>query len=77
VKGCVLIRISSRHMTWQHGFWCMNSRFTMSGLVRHLIAEVIRESDELEHFLLSRGLGKSRTFKRFSGVNEVPVAETR
>ena len=27
-------------------------------------------------FSLSCGLGKSRTFKRFSGVNEVPVAET-
>jgi hypothetical protein len=25
---------------------------------RHMISEVIRESDELEHFLLSRGLGK-------------------
>jgi hypothetical protein len=44
--------------------------------ISHMISEVIRESDELEHFLLSRGWGKSRTFMHFSGVNEVPIAET-
>ena len=37
-----------------------------------MVTEVIRESDELEHLVLSY-----RTFRRFSGVNEVPVAETR
>jgi hypothetical protein len=32
-----------------------------------MISEKVRESDKLAHFLLSRGLGTSRTFRHFSG----------
>jgi hypothetical protein len=42
-----------------------------------MISEVFRESVELEHFLLSRGLGKVEDLQAFSGVNEVLVLETR
>jgi hypothetical protein len=42
-----------------------------------MISEVIREADELEHFLLSRGLRKVKDLQSLLWVNEVPVAETR
>ena len=47
------------------------------GHIRHMISEVIRESDELEDCLKNSGLGKVKGRSGASGVNEVPIVETR
>ncbi len=42
-----------------------------------MVAEVVRQSNELEKCLLSFWKWKSRTWRRFSSVNEVPVLDIR